>query len=309
MVDTTKLMVRVERSIPYSRITMREKFRLAEQTEREDLLEAVATDKSLKVRRALIDRARKIPDKILGEYLIHDEDKYIREEAVKRVISETLSSNYYGRDGINIVLSFLFHFFGRQFVLTLDSNESKRKALSAIYLYYMKYNCYSETSGSKLPIFYKTFNDKALYAQTVWIPRIDGYRADEPWEIGLYGVLEKLAFCKYVPEYVDVVMERKLLSDEAIVNIYMLKTWIEQTIPESENVELANTWINILAKTLYNLGDPYLDENYRVAAKCRLILNGGVKTEIVNVADETLAEIYNVSVEKTWYTEILMKND
>lgn len=308
MVDTTKLMVRVERSIPYSRITMREKFRLAEQTEREDLLEAVATDKSLKVRRALIDRARKIPDKILGEYLIHDEDKYIREEAVKRVISETLSSNYYGRDGINVVLSFLFHFFGRQFVLTLDSNESKRKAVSAIYLYYMKYNCYSETSGSKLPIFYKTFNDKALYAQTVWIPRIDGYRADEPWEIGLYGVLEKLAFCKYVPEYVEVIMERKLLSDEAIVNIYMLKTWIEQTVPESEEDDLTNSWINILAKTLYNLGDPYLDENYRVAAKSRLILDGGVKTELVNVADETLAEIYNVSAEKTWYTEHLMKN-
>lgn len=309
MVDTSKLLVRVEREIPYSKITMREKIEMAVQTEREDLLEAVATDKSLKVRRVLIDRARKIPDKILGEFLIYDEDKYIREEAAKRIISETLSSNYYGRDGINIVLSFLFKFFGRKFVLELDSYENKRRAISAIYLYYMKYGCYSRTTGSKLLVFHKTFNDKALYAKTSLFSCFDGYKDDEPWEVELYGVLEKLAFCKYVPEYVESIIEKKLLSDEAIVNIYMLKTWIEQTIPEEADENLKNNWINILAKTLYNLGDPYLDKNYRVAAKCRLIVNGGVKTELANAADETLAEIYNVTAENTWYTERFLKRD
>ena len=84
MLDTSKLMVTVERTIPYSKMTIGEKVVMANQTEREDLLEAVALDKSLKVRRALIDRVREIPDRILGEYLLKDEDEYIREEAKKR---------------------------------------------------------------------------------------------------------------------------------------------------------------------------------------------------------------------------------
>ena len=304
MVDTSKLMVRVEREIPYSRITMREKIRLAEQTEREDLLEAVATDKSLKVRRALVDRVRDIPDSILGEYLLKDEDEFIRNKAREWIIDKKLTSSYYGEDGINVILSFLCKFFSPEFVLSLNSYGNKRKAMSVIYLYYMKYGCQSKLNNSKLLIFYNAFNRNSLYSRNedVIYMITKELKQDEPWESGLYGVLKKLANYRYVPEQLDVVLARNLLSDECIANIEELKAWQKQTIPELASEELANNWINILAKTLYNLGNPCIEKNDRILAKCKLILNGQ-GTEPTNEAEEALEEFYKTSAEPTFYTK------
>lgn len=308
MVDTNKLMVTVERAIPYSKMTIGEKVVMANQTEREDLLEAVATDKSLKVRRALIDRVREIPDRILGEYLLKDEDEYIREEARKRIISEKLSSNYYGENGINVVLEFICKFFGKDFVLTLDSYESKRKALSALYLYYMKYGCRNKYNNNKLQIFHYIFNHKSVYfrnRETLYLLKGE-CRSDEPWNTELWGVLEKLANYKYMPEQIDVVLAKKLLSDEIIFNIEALREWQENTMPILLSDDLKYTWINILAKTLYNLGDPLLMNNDRVVGKCNLILNGE-GTEVINAAEEALQELYETSVEFTCYTKNMVQ--
>lgn len=304
MVDTNKLMVRVERDIPYSKITIREKIRLAEQTERKDLLEAVATDKSIKVRRALIDRVRDIPDSILGEYLLKDEDEYVRNKAREWILDKKLTSSYYGANGINVVLSFLCKFFSPEFVLTLNLNGNKRKAISAIYLYYMKYGCQSKINNSKLLIFYNTFNRNSLYSRTEDVIHVltKELRQDEPWESGLYGVLEKLANYRYVPEQLDVVLARNLLSDECIANIEELKAWQKQTVPELASEELSNNWINVLAKTLYNLGSPTIENNDRIVAKCKLILNGQ-GTEPTNEAEEALEEFYKTSAEPTFYTK------
>lgn len=301
MSDINKLMVTVTRAIPYYKMTIREKVEMAQQTEREDLLEAVATDKSIKVRRALIDRAREIPDRILGEYLLCDADEYIREEAHKRIIAEKLTSNYYGKDGINFVLYFICKFFGTEFALTLESYENKRKALSALYLYYMKYGCYSRISNSKLKIFYRPFNSDApcFRKPDSLIHILKGeLKSDEPWEIELWGVLEKLSNYKYVPEQIEVVLAKKLIPDEVISNINELLVWLEQTNPNFENTD----WINVLAKTLYNLGSPLLEGNDRVVAKCRLILNG-LDTELTNEAEEALKEMYSASDEYTYYTQ------
>lgn len=308
MVDTRKLMVRVEREIPYSKITMREKIRLAEQTEREDLLEAVAMDKSLKVRLALIDRVREIPDRILGEYLLKDDNEDIREKARKRIISEKLSSNYYGKDGINIVLLFLCKFFNPEFVLNLNSYGNKRRAMSAIYLYFMKYGCRSERTNSKLQIFHKIFNQKEHNSRNtnLWHILTGDQKKDEPWETDLWKILEKLANYRYVPEQINVVLGRNLLSSEVISNINILKLWCKQTVCEPENDDLSKQWVNILAKTLYNLGEPLMENNSRTLAKCRLILEGGVSTELANAAEEALKEIFDTSAEKTYYTKTLI---
>ena len=301
MVDTSKLMVRVERSIPYSKMTIKEKIVMAEQTEREDLLEAVATDKSLKVRRVLIDRVREIPDKILAEYLFRDNDEYIREKARNRIITEKLSSGYYGENGINYVLSFICNYFGAEFVLTLESYESRRKALSALYLYYMKYGVYSKISNSKLQIFHKIFNSEApwLRKPDSLIHLLNGeLKTDEPWETDLWIILGKLSNYKYVPEQIEIILKKNLLSDEVISNINELVTWQNQTNPESENVD----WTSVLAKTLFNLGDPSIEGNDRVVAKCRLILNG-LGTELTNEAEEALQKMYEKSAECTYFTK------
>lgn len=301
MVDTSKLMVSVERSIPYSKMTVKEKIVMAQQTEREDLLEAIVTDKSLKVRRALIERVREIPDKILGDYLLNDEDEYIREEARKRIISEKLSSGYYGENGINYILSFICKFFGIEFVLTLDSYESRRKALSALYLYFVKYGCYSKVSNSKLQIFHVLFNREApCFRKPDSLKHLlDGeLKTDEPWETDLWIILERLSNYRYVPEQIEVVMAKNLLSDEMISNINELIAWQEQTNSRFENVD----WISVLAKTLYNLGSPFLRGNERVVAKCRLILNG-LGTELTNEAEEALQKMYEKSAECTYFTK------
>ena len=308
MLDTSKLMVTVERTIPYSKMTIGEKVVMANQTEREDLLEAVALDKSLKVRRALIDRVREIPDRILGEYLLKDEDEYIREEAKKRIISEKLSSNYYGSDGINVVLEFICKFFGKDFILTLHSYESKRKALSALYLYYMKYGCRNKLNNSKLQIFHYIFNHESVYfrnRETLYLLKGE-CRSDEPWNTELWCVLEKLANYRYVPEQIDIVLSRHLLSDETVSNIDSLREWQENTMPVCIMDDLKHTWINILAKTLYNLGDPLLINNDRVVGKCKLILNGE-GTEVINSAEEALQKMYETSVEFTCYTKNIVR--
>lgn len=304
MVDTSKLKVRVERLIPYSKMTIKEKIEMAVQTEREDLLEAIATDKVIKIRRALIDRVREIPDMILGEYLLKDEDEYVRNKARERIISEKITSSYYGEDGINVVLSFLCKFFGPEFVMTLDSGESRRRALSAIYLYYMKYGCRSDLTDSKLQIFYCIFNRDTPYSRVedVIYRIINEIKKDEPWESELYEVLKKLANYRYVPEQLDVALARNLLSDECIANIEELKAWQKQTIPELSSEELANNWINVLAKTLYNLGNPSIESNDRIVAKCKLTLNGQ-GTEPIAEAEKALEEFYKTSAECTYYTK------
>lgn len=310
MVDTNKLMVTVQRSIPYSKMTINEKINIATQTEREDLLEAVATDKSPRVRRALIDRVREIPDRILGEYLLNSEDEYIRNESRNRIITEKLSSDYYGEDGINIVFTFLCKFFSPEFVFTLDSYESKRRALSALYLYYMKYGCRSKYSNSKLKIFYYIFNRESNYFRSAYsVYLLTGeYKKDEPWNTELWEVLNKLANYKYVPEQIDVVLAKNLLSDEVISNIHELKKWQEQTAMKHENFNLNEQWINILAKTLFQLGDPIFSDNERIVAKCRLIFSGET-TEVINAAEGALKEEYETSVESTYYTKKLVTFD
>ena len=118
--------------------------------------------------------------------------------------------------------------------------------------------------------------------------------------------IEKLANYRYVPEQIDIVLSRHLLSDETVSNIDSLREWQENTMPVCIMDDLKHTWINILAKTLYNLGDPLLINNDRVVGKCKLILNGE-GTEVINSAEEALQKMYETSVEFTCYTKNIVR--
>lgn len=290
--------VTLKREVPYSQLTDKEKINLAYTSNRDELLELLATDESLEVREALLKRSQRIPDRILCEVLINSENEYIRSKAKERLYSETIFNNWHNSMFFfEKLYVFLCEFFGVEFTNELNEfgTKHRRLALSAIYLYELRYSFF----GSQWPLFKIPFAiKKSSYAG--WnIVFCSDIKNDEIWEI-----LKRMAYYKYIPEERDAVMEKGLLSDAERGNIHELQNWIKDTEPQED---MKNNWIDILAKTLFNLGSPWNNKAIIDRMNTRITLGETEDLELIEKAEEALKNMYRVTAIETVFTKSLLR--
>lgn len=295
MVDVSKLMVSVERLIPYSKLLQREKIAIASTTDNEELLEAIATDKSRKVKQTLMERSKEIPDNVLGENLLKDDDAYIREMARRRIVDEKLNSIWYKEyGGINKVLIFLCEFFSPSFVMNLGNPQNKKLAIAAIYLYDIKYGFFKNRDGSPVFIFVPPFYSHTIrttIGMNPFLAKRVAHSKYEPWNGELWKIIDKLSNYRYVPEELDIALKENKLSEEEKANVEILKQWKNLTMP----YKTGNHWVYVLAKTLFNLGEVTAiesEENKKVV-RYRITIEESFK--LIEEAEAVLFEMYKTS--------------
>ncbi len=246
MINLANLKAVVFREISYWYLTVEEKCEIARTADSNDLLYALATDKSSEVRCALVNREKAIPNKILGEILLNDIDQEIKLQARRQLLSSINKLEIGHKKMFEKFLTFLSYVFSIKFIETLDTLETRKKAMSAVYLYDMKY-------GFPLSGCTSFFDERLVFNKTEmerYYSTIGVYNRYEPWSWMLWDVFETLAVYKYLPDDVNEILQKGLFKNEEVNAIISLKE--ELSIPDSPEKE--NRWVNILANTLYNLG-------------------------------------------------------
>lgn len=277
-------IVTVKREVPYSELTEKEKINFATGSNEEALLELIANDKSRNVREALVNRYMRIPAEILCE-LLQDDDATIKKIAKDRIFNELIYSNseIYTKC-FELLLAFLCEFFGKDFICKLNEFENKRHAFSAIYLYDLKYSFW----GSRESVFgVRCFNSKI---SSYYYLHDDG----QPNNGTIWQLLGVMKYYQYMPEELENVLEKKLISSE---NVQNLKEWVT----ESEPSNFGKTWIDILSKTLFNLGRPYINIEEKKEERFKLCMVESL--EIIEKAESAISEMYKTSAVITAYTE------
>lgn len=303
MANSKNVTVTVKRVIPYSELTEKEKTDLAYTSLREELLELIATDESLEVRKKLVERAEKIPDRILCDVLLNNDNDEIKEKARKRIYNEKIFNNWHQpMTFFEKLFAFLCEFFDVDFTSKLNALEAdyRRQALSAIYLYELKYSFF----GTQLPLFKVRFADQRKYDES---PRYIGWKfsfGDEPDNQELWELLKKMAYYKYLPEEREAVLKKGLLSDVEIANIKEMKKWVNSSI---EPRDPAKKSVNILAKTLFNMGDEHKNKASIDRMNNRIRLAKTDDLETIKAAEKALEGMYEISAFSTSYTKKLYR--
>lgn len=282
--DLAEYKVTVKREVPYSELTEKEKIHFAIGSNEEALLELIANDASLKVRETLANRAMRIPGKILCE-LLQDKNQNIRKTAKARVFNELIYSNLekYTKS-FELMLTFVCNFFGKDFIGNLTEFETKRQALSAIYLYDLKYSFLGQS--------------ESLFGARHFNSRNGGYYSlyddGQPNNGTIWKLLGTMVYYQYMPEELENILKKQLIPTENVEN---LQNWIQ----ESEPSNLEKPWIDILSKTLFNLGKPYSNIEERKEERFKLCMVEGL--EIVEKAEIAISEMYKTSAVITAYTK------
>lgn len=282
--NPTEYTVTVKREVPYSELTEKEKINFAIGSNEEALLELIANDASLKVRETLANRAMRISGKILCE-LLQDKNPNIRKTAKARVFNELLYSNLekYTKS-FELLLTFVCEFFGKDFICKLTEFEAKRQALSAIYLYDLKYSFLKSQESLFGPRQFNTGNG-GYYSL---------YDDGQPNNGTIWKLLGTMAYYQYMPEELEIVLKKKLVSSENVQNI---KEWVRNSEPSN----LEKPWIDILSKTLFNLGRPYTSIEEKMEEHFKLYMVESL--EIIEKAEIAISEMYKTSAVITAYTK------
>lgn len=297
MKTSEKLLVSITRQVPYDELTVEEKLELVKHSPNQRLLVALATDDSLEVRRSLLDTKAQVPDMIFGEYLMKDKNKEVSAIATKKLQDKLSKFNepVFGTK-LKRLLVFLCNFFSTDFISTLDTHEGKKKAMSALYLYEIKYGFTQERSR----IFeYEFANNYSRAYVDKYYTLIGAQTSYEPWSLWLWINLGQLANYKYFPkEMEEILNEREYFQDEEIENIVYLKHAIRLDTKYYMN------WINIVASTLFNAGSlecsSKLEREYQIlylSEKSRYGL------EDIYAAQRILEGVYSTSHVETCYNK------
>lgn len=293
MTNPNEFMVTVKRVIPYSELTEKEKINLAHTSNNEELLELIANDDSFQVRQSLIKRAARLPDEILCEILSNSENDVIRNEARTRIYNEKILNRWQSKiTFLEKFFVFLHTFFDSNFIEQLNEFGTcihRRQALSAIYLYELKYSFF----GVYLPVFKNSFADRFMFEYPYNISRHE----IEPYNEEIWELLKSMAYYKYVEDERKKVLMKGLFSNDEIKQVQELKDFISATKPQ----KLGENWINILAKTLYSLGSPFNNIDKNELDKLKNKLYEAENIEVIEQAEKTLANIYKTSTFTTIY--------
>lgn len=296
MSDSAKIKVSVTREVPYDRLTVTEKVKLAEHTNENELLVALATDKSAKVRKSLLTRrVFSLPNEILGEYLLNDENEEVRNLASYRI--NYLLDNYFGvtfGKRYEKLLVFLCLFFSSDFISTLDTIDGKKKAMAAIYLYDMKYGF----RPKKTCMFeYEFVNKYSRSYLDKYYERLGAQTSYAPWSIEVWLAVGRVSIYKYFMAEVQTLLQtQNYFSNDEVLDI----VWFKE-IAKSDS---SDNWIEILANTLFNTGSldcgDSLEREYQVLY---LKVKSGYSLDDILRAQDDLKYYYKTSCIPTCYNK------
>lgn len=293
MANSEKLFITVTRQVPYDRLTVKEKIELAQHTQNSEELVALATDKSLNVRKKLVDRKIGIPDVILGKYLINDKNDEIKQIATDRLLHKLDKYNELKLlgNGCAKLLAFLCTFFSKDFIAKLDTVDAKKVAIAAVYLYDIKYGflrgCFDYYYKEEYCRFYPDKYYIAIGVQTNY----------EPWSDVLWWALEKVAIYDYFPEKLEEALKNnENFVDDEIENIARLKDAIRAE-------EKDEKWIKLLASVMFCSGNPRLDSIQQDCGRVGLGFKMPISLLKIIEADKVLESAYRMSLISTRYNE------
>lgn len=296
MINLNEIMVPVQREVPYTHLTIQEKIEVVKTARDHDLLYALATDKSCKVRQALVVREAPIPVEILGDIALTDYVEYIRLMAVEKLMSR-INLNLRAKKKLSKILCFICTFFYPEFIRALDTIEGKRQALSAVYLYVIKFGY----TFFKDNLFYSDFYNSSSKPYEPYYEQINAYNEHEPWGWNLWDSLERLAVYQYLPAEMNEVLKSGILTEQEIENINFLKNELGvSNFPAKEDRKIV-----VLADTLYNLGATALDSKDEVNYLCEKQASSTNDSleDIIN-AMNLLRKVYKTSIIYTSFNDV-----
>lgn len=285
MTNPEKFIVSVTREVPYSDLTNEEKMYFATVSNNVELLELLANDSSVRVLETLVLRAARIPENILCNALLKNRNEKIRKLAKARICNELIYTNgEISSKYVELLFSFLYEFFDDNFVNSLNEVENKREALSAIYLYEIKYGFLE----SEVFLFNKNgrFNVKGSNGY------FSLYEDGQPHNATVWEMLEGISYFKYMPEEQEEILKNNLISTK---NVDAFKAWIEESNPHN----LDKPWISILSKTLFNLGSPDISIERKKEERFKLCMIEGL--EVIEKAEAAIGAMYETSRVSTVY--------